>query len=161
MKLEIFLQTVNPFLFTRGFSCPLSVHTSLIQNFLQLTIPGFPYSLLSISCGAFTSLEPSFPLQAILLSDLVSVTAHSLQIVMAFWRAFLKFEVRQTVIIVSSGLPHLTQQVQIFFKCAKRPLLSAAGCHTRLHGQHENISQGFFKGGETSEDITRHLFLIK
>jgi hypothetical protein len=37
---------------------------------------------------------------------------------MAIWRTFLKFEVRQTAIIVSSGLPHSAKQVQILKKCA-------------------------------------------
>ncbi len=32
---------------------------------------------------------------------------------------------------ICSGLSHPTQQVQIRKKCAKWPLLSAAGCHTR------------------------------
>ncbi len=41
----------NPFLFVIGLSCPRSVHTSLTQNYLQLTINGFHYNLLPISCG--------------------------------------------------------------------------------------------------------------
>ncbi len=53
-------------------------------------------------------LEPSCPLQTILLSDLV------------VWRTFFfKFEVRQTAIIVCSGLLHPTQQVQILKKSAE------------------------------------------
>jgi hypothetical protein len=38
----------NPLLFNRGLSCPHSVQTSLTQNFLKLTIPGFPYTLLLV-----------------------------------------------------------------------------------------------------------------
>jgi hypothetical protein len=58
-------------------------------------------------------LEPSFPLQTILLSDLVGCGDSPLQIVMVIWRTFLKFEVPQTVVIVSSSLSHPTQEVQM------------------------------------------------
>ncbi len=44
--------TFNPFSFIRGLSCPRSVHTSLTQNCLKLTLPGFPYALHSVSCVA-------------------------------------------------------------------------------------------------------------
>ncbi len=37
-------------LFIRGLSCPCSVWTSLIQNCLMLSLPGFPYNLLPVSC---------------------------------------------------------------------------------------------------------------
>jgi hypothetical protein len=40
-------------------------------------------------------------------------------------------KLRQTAISICSGLSHPTQQVQIRKKCAKRPLLSAASCHTQ------------------------------
>jgi hypothetical protein len=36
-----------------------------------------------------------------------------LKIVMAVWSTFFKFEACQTAIVVSSGLPRLTHQVQI------------------------------------------------
>ncbi len=36
---------VNPFIFIRWLSCPHSIHTSLTQNCLKLTFPGFPYNL--------------------------------------------------------------------------------------------------------------------
>jgi hypothetical protein len=36
----------NPFLFIKGLSCPNNVQTTLNQNCLKLSIPGFP-----ISCG--------------------------------------------------------------------------------------------------------------
>jgi hypothetical protein len=38
-------------------------------------------------------------------------------------------KVRQKVITMSSGLSHATQQIRK--ECAKKPLQSAAGCHTR------------------------------
>jgi hypothetical protein len=41
--------SLNPFLFIRGLSCPRSVHKSLTQTFLKLTMPGFPYNLLPAS----------------------------------------------------------------------------------------------------------------
>jgi hypothetical protein len=44
-------QYTNPFLFIIGLSCPRSVQTSLTQNFLKLTLPGFPYNLLPVPCG--------------------------------------------------------------------------------------------------------------
>jgi hypothetical protein len=40
----------NPFLFIRGLFFLRSVQTSLTQNCLKLTIPGFPDNLLSVSC---------------------------------------------------------------------------------------------------------------
>jgi hypothetical protein len=65
----------------------------------------------------------SCPLQTILLSDLVGCDI-PLQIVMAFWRT----------IIVSRGLSHPTQKVQIQTK--RRQTAITEGCHTRLEGQH-------------------------
>ncbi len=45
------LNNVNPFLFSRGLSSPSSVQTSLTQNCLKLTLPGFPHNLLPVSFG--------------------------------------------------------------------------------------------------------------
>jgi hypothetical protein len=53
---------------------------------------------------------------------------------MAFDTLFLKFEARQTAIIVSRGLSHPTQEIQIKKMCGKLPLLSAEGRHTELDG---------------------------
>jgi hypothetical protein len=47
-----------------------------------------------------------------------------LQIVMAIWRTFLKFELAGSG--ADYGLPQILKK-----KSAKRPLLSAAGCHTQ------------------------------
>jgi hypothetical protein len=50
---------------------------------------------------------------------------------------FLKFEDHQTAIIVSSsavGCHTPTQEVKIYKKWAKLPLLSVEGCHTQLYG---------------------------
>jgi hypothetical protein len=105
---------INPFSFIRGLFCPSSVQTSLSQNCLKLTIPRFPHNLLPACCGdiGLLLLGRSCPLQTIQLSDLVKCDS-PLQIVtgMAILR-FFKFEARQTI-IVSSRLPHPTQQVQI------------------------------------------------
>jgi hypothetical protein len=61
---------------------------------------------------------------ALLPSDLVGCDS-PLQIVMAVWRTFLKFEACQTAIVtVSSGLSHPTQEVQIKKK--------APNCHYYL-----------------------------
>jgi hypothetical protein len=50
---------------------------------------------------------------------------------------FIKFEARQTPILVSSGLPHPTQQVQIQKKvCQAAITIFAAGCQNRLDEQH-------------------------
>ncbi len=46
------IRSLNPFLFIRGLSCPCRVQTSLTQNCLKLAIPGFPYNILPLSCGA-------------------------------------------------------------------------------------------------------------
>ncbi len=54
----------------------------------------------------------SCALETILLSDLVGCDS-PLQIVMAIWRAFKKFEASKTAIIVNSGPSHPTQQIQI------------------------------------------------
>ncbi len=110
---------VNPFLFIRGLSCPSSVQASLLTpNCLKLTIPGFLYNCLPVSCGdigfkkilglvltwksglkvLLLPLGRSCPLQTILLSDLIGFDS-ALQIVMAIW----------PTIIVSRGLSHLTQ----------------------------------------------------
>ncbi len=90
-------------------------------------------------------------------------------------------------IAICSGLSYPTQQVQIRKKCAIRPLLSAAGCHTqpsklkfeknapighyyvyaaachtRLDGQYcpMRTYHGVFSRAEkSSDDITRCLFL--
>jgi hypothetical protein len=50
---------------------------------------------------------------------------------MVIWWTFLKIEVHKTAIIVSSRLPHPDQA-----SSTKLLLLSAAGCYTRLDGQH-------------------------
>ncbi len=47
--------TLNPFLFIRGLPCPSSVQASLTQ--ICLTIPGFPYNCLPVSCGDFGLLK--------------------------------------------------------------------------------------------------------
>ncbi len=85
------LQYLNPFLFIRGLSYPSRVQTSLNQNCLKLTITGYPYNCLPVFCGdigikkipgllltwksglkvPLLPLEPSCPLQKILLSDLI------------------------------------------------------------------------------------------
>jgi hypothetical protein len=85
------LLKVNPFLFIRGLSCPRRVKTSLTHHCLELTMSGYPYNLLPVSCGdtsfkkslgqvlAWKSglkvpllpIGPSCPLQTILLYDLV------------------------------------------------------------------------------------------
>ncbi len=49
---NLVIRSLNPFLFIRGLSCPCHVQTLLTQNCLKLTIPGFPYNLLPLSCGA-------------------------------------------------------------------------------------------------------------
>ncbi len=42
---------IDPFLFIRGLSCPCCIQASLSLNCLKLTIPGFPYNCLPVSCG--------------------------------------------------------------------------------------------------------------
>ncbi len=115
---------------------PFLIHqraqTSLTQNCLKLTVPGFhtTYFLFLVVTLAFKKslgqvltwksglkklpflpLGPSCTLQTTLLSDLVGCGS-PLQIVMAIWHTFLKFEARQTAIIVCSGLPHPIQQIK-------------------------------------------------
>jgi hypothetical protein len=45
------LLSKNPFLSIRGISCPCCVQASFFLNYLKLTIPGFPYNCLPVSCG--------------------------------------------------------------------------------------------------------------
>ncbi len=154
---------MNPFLFIRGLSCPGCIQASLSLNCLKLTIPGFPHNSLLASCGAigflkkilglvlarksgpkvpFLPLGRSCPLQTILLRDLVGCDS-PLQIVMDFWRHH--YCQQRTV---TSDPESLNSNK----KGAKPPLLSAAGCHTRLDGQHCPLIsyQGiFFMGVET------------
>jgi hypothetical protein len=119
--------TVNPFLFIRGLSFPSCIQASLSLNCLKLTIPGFPYNCLPVTCGdigfkknpmssigleirpqsafpAFRALLPSANCSA--EWSVLGVTA--LQIVMAFWHT----------IVVSRGLSHPTQKVWIQSKRA-------------------------------------------
>jgi hypothetical protein len=133
VKLNIFLHIIlftihqlNPFLFIGGFSCPSSVFTSLTQNCPKLTIPD---NCLPVSCGdkkildlvlacksglivPLLPLGPSCPLKTILLTDLLGCYS-PLQIVMAIWRIFFKFEAYRTAITICRGLSRPTQQVQI------------------------------------------------
>jgi hypothetical protein len=46
---------------------------------------------------------------------------------MAVWPAFLEFEAHQIAVIVSSWLPHLTQQVQIFKKVCQTVITILTG----------------------------------
>ncbi len=41
----------SPFLFVRGLSCPSCIQALLSLNCLKLTMPGFPYNCLPVSCG--------------------------------------------------------------------------------------------------------------
>jgi hypothetical protein len=70
------------------------------------------------------SLKPSCPLQAILLVDLFRCGS-PLQIVMAVWQAFLKFEVHQTAIIVCNRLPQVAKQVKFFKKVRQMAVVTA------------------------------------
>jgi hypothetical protein len=96
---------INPFLFIRGLFCP-SVLTSLTQNCLKLTIPGFPYKCLPVSWGdigfkknprsstgleirpqsAFTAFRALLP--SANNSEGWSGCDSPLQVVMAVWRTF-------------------------------------------------------------------------
>jgi hypothetical protein len=114
-------------LFIKGLSCPSFIQASLSPNCLKLTIPGFPYHCLPVSCGdtsfflilglvldwksglkaPLMPIGRSCPLQTILLNDLVGCDS-PLQIVMVVWRT----------IIFSRGLSHPTQKLQIQIKRA-------------------------------------------
>ncbi len=84
-------------------------------------------------------LGSSFPLQTILLSDLIGCDS-LLQIVMAVWRTFLKFEALQIDITICSGQSHPTGWAAL---------------------PSENISLRFFSRAEKpSEGIARCLFLM-
>jgi hypothetical protein len=142
---------VNPFLFIRGFSCPRSVQTSLTQYCINLTIPGFPYNLFTVSFNgncflkkkhrssigleirpqsvftAFRALLPSVNYSAEGSSRVWQPAADS-NVRLAYF--FFLLQACQTAIIVCSWLPRPIWQVQVLKNCAKRPLLSTAGCCT-------------------------------
>ncbi len=154
---KYFMCRFFPFLFIRGISCPGSVQTSLIQNWLKLPISGFPYNCLPVSCGdihflkvilclvlawksglkaSLLPLGPSYPLQTSLLSDLVGCDS-PMRIVMAIWWPF-------------------------FLEAAITT--SAGGCHTWLDGQHCPLwkNHGVFARAEKpSEDVNCRFFMNK
>ncbi len=154
----MFLNLFNPFLFTRGLSCPSSFQTSLAQNCLELTISGFPYNFLPVSCGdngflknrrtsicveirpqsafiAFRVLLPSANNSADWSGRVWQPSADNNGHLTLF---FSNFEACQTAITICRGLSRPTQEVQKkkpWTKYAKWPLQSAEGCHTQLEGQ--------------------------
>ncbi len=88
---------------------------------------------------------PSCPLQTILLRDPVGCDS-SLQIVMAGCRTFLN-KARQTAIIISSGLSHLTQEVQILINVRQTASTICSGLSHQIGWAalpSENISQRLF-----------------
>jgi hypothetical protein len=85
-----------------------------------------------------------------------------LQTVLARLAHSFKFKAHQIAIIVSSGLPHPTQQVPIL----KKRLNGHTNCRGLLHMTglaalpSENISQRFFQGKKPSaEDITSRFLM--
>jgi hypothetical protein len=48
---KAYVCTLNPFLFIRGLSCPSCIQATISLNCAKLTIPGFPYNCLPVSCG--------------------------------------------------------------------------------------------------------------
>jgi hypothetical protein len=139
--------------------CPSSVQTSLTQNCLKLTIPGFPFNLLPVSCSdvgfkkilglvlawksglkvSLLHLRPSCPLQIILLNYLVGCDNPLVH--------FFKFKACQTAIIVSRGLSLPIQEVQIPRKVCQTTITICRGLShpTRWAAlPSENISQRFF-----------------
>ncbi len=91
----------------------LKKHRSSMACVLGLIVPLLP-------------LGPSCPLQTILLRDLVGCGS-PLQIVMAVWCSFFRFEARQTAITVCSRYPHPTKQVQIFLKVRQTAITICSG----------------------------------
>jgi hypothetical protein len=131
----------NPFLFIRGLSCPRCIQASLSLNCLKLTIPGFPHNCLLVSCGdigflkqnsrstvvlawksglkvPFLPLGRPCPLQTILLSDLVGCDSPLQKVILPHQRAV-------------TPKPESLNSNKM---SAKRPLLSAEGCHTNWMG---------------------------
>jgi hypothetical protein len=97
-------------------------------------------------------LGPSCPLQTILLSDLVWCGSPPANRNGRLAHSFLKFEAQQTAILDCRRLLHLARQFKNLKKCAKLTLLSAAGCHTPLDGQHcplRKYQSVFLKGRKT------------
>jgi hypothetical protein len=83
---------------------------------------------------------------------------------MAVWRAFLSFKARQTAIIISSGLLHLTQGVQILKNVRQTASTICSGLSHPTGWAAlppENISQSFFSRVEKpSEDKNSRLFVM-
>ncbi len=95
------------------------------------------------------TLGPSCPLQTILLSDLLGCGS-PLQILMAVWRTFFKFEARQMATTICRGLSRPTQQVQILKKEVRQTSITVCRGLSHLTGwtslASENISRRFFQG---------------
>jgi hypothetical protein len=73
---------------------------------------------------------------------------------MDVWRTFVIFEARQTAIIFSRRLPHLTQQVQILKKVRQTAITVCSGLSHPTGWAalpSENISRLFFKGRNLGE----------
>ncbi len=101
-------------------------------------------------------------MKTILLGVLVRCGS-PLKIEMAVWHSFFGFEARQTAIIVCSGLPHQTQQVQIQKYVLQKSITIWSGLlyPTGWAAQpSEDKSQRFFQGQEKpSEDMIRRLYI--
>ncbi len=162
----------NPFLFIRGLSCPNSVKTSLTQNCPKLTIPGFPYNILPVSCGdigflkknpkfsvgleirpcAFTAFCPSCRLKLFCWGGCNS----PLQKVLAVWRTFFKiWSVQNETSFPAAACYTWPKKFKLKEKCAKLTILSS-GLHCPRRTYH-----GIFSRAEKSfDDINSYLFLM-
>jgi hypothetical protein len=110
---------LNLFLFIRGLSCPSCVQASLSLNCFKLTIPGFPYNCLPVSCGDISFLKKILGLVLAWKSGL-----RLLQLVMAIWCC------QQRAVTPDPESSNANK------KGAKLSVLSAEGCHTQLEVQH-------------------------
>jgi hypothetical protein len=136
---------LNPFLFIRGLSCSSCIQASLSLNCLKLTIPGFPYNCLPVSCGDLALKNPRSS-SGLEIRPQSAFTAFRALLPSANYSAEWSGRVWQPSADSNGHLAHHYCQQRADTpdpessnsnkKGAKLPLLSTKGCHTRLEGQH-------------------------
>ena len=147
----------NPFLFIRGLSCPRCIKDLLSLNCLKLTIPEFSYLVLTLAFSKNTRFSIGLEIR-----PQSAFSAFRALMLSANYSAKWSGWVWQPSADSNGLLAHHYWQQRAVTpgpeslnsnkKAAKRTLLSAEGCRTRLDGQHCPLItyQGIvFKGGET------------
>ncbi len=141
----ISLNLLIPLILIRGLSCPTCIQASLSLNCLKLTIPGFPYNCLPVSCGDIGFKKNPRSSIGLKIRPQSAFTAFRALLPSANSSAEWSGRVWQPSADSNVRLEHhYCQQRAVkpdpessnsYKKGAKLPLLSADRCHTRLEGQ--------------------------